>query len=614
MMEKGKKGTLCTMYPQILKIDLSNKSYEVEEVPKEIIRKYIGGRGLGSYLLYKSVPAKADPLGEENHLIFTAGPASGTNLYYSPKVNVNTKSPLTGIYLYSISGGILAHQMRRAGFWGIDIKGISELPTYLVIENQNVRFKDATSLWGLETAEAQRVILGGLSPRNAATVAIGPAGENLIRYAGIFTEGPLYRCFGRGGAGSVMGSKKLKGMLVTGDQRVEVSDRKRFEVAKKEIGRLLKTDWKEWGELWRRYETAADLEILNETGILPTRNWQTGQFEGWRGIDKSTTPMGWPDKGKSCGPYCPTPGCREARVREGPYKGARSDIEWETIYAFGSTCGVDKMEPVIAASQICDEFGIDTITAGVTIGFAMECFEKGLINTKETGGIELRFGNDEAMIAMLRKIVSSEGFGKQLAKGTKILSGQIRGSEAFAMHAKGMEFGGYECRGLNGQALQFATDNRGGCHHGHGLPARTEIFDNTRLNIEGKGEYVKNGAISRIVRDSIIVCTFTPVFSEKIVCQVLSSLFGETWSIEDYKEAGIRVMCQERLFNMREGITRKDDALPERLLSEPKPDGPTKGMVVPLEPLLDDFYRTMGYDRSTGNPPDALLAKLGIER
>jgi aldehyde:ferredoxin oxidoreductase len=598
----------------MLKIDLSNRSYEVEEIPGKIMRKYIGGRGLGAYLLYKSVPAKADPLGEENHVIFTAGPASGTHLYYSPKVNINTKSPLTGAYLYAISGGILAHQMRRAGFWAIDIKGVADSPTYLAIDNQKVSFRDASPLWGMETAEVQQLMLEGLSPKKAATVAIGPAGEKLIRYAGVFSEGPLYRCFGRGGGGCVMGSKKLKGMVVTGDRALEIPDRDTFEKANKEIARVLKTDLKEWADLWRRYETTYDLDVLNEMGILPTRNWQTGQFEGWRGIDKSTTPMGWPEKGRPCGPYCPTPGCRDVEVTEGPYKGSHSDIEWETIYAFGSSCGVDKMEAVIAASQICDEFGIDTITAGMTIGFAMECFEKGLIGTEDTGGIELRFGNDEAMISMLRKIVNQEGFGRQLAKGTKVLSEEIEGSKGFAMHAKGMEFGGYECRGLNGQALQFAVDNRGGCHHGYGLPARMEIFDGTRLDIEGKGQYLIDAGISRIVRDSIIVCTFLPVFSDKILSQVLSSLFGESWSIDDFKEVGVRVMCQERLFNMREGMTRRDDTLPDRLLNEPKPDGPTKGMVVPLEPLLDDFYKAMGYDLSTGNPPDSLLAKLGIEK
>ncbi|MBW2066782.1 MAG: hypothetical protein JRJ03_17880 [Deltaproteobacteria bacterium] len=597
-----------------LEIDLSTRTFEEQEIPGETIKKYIGGRGLGSYLIYRHVRAGIDPLGEENCLIFTAGPASGTGLFYSPKANVSTKSPLTGIYLYSISSGILAEQMRRAGYWAIIIKGIADSPTYVQINNRSVSFENASDIWGAETAAAQRAMLKGADPKKVATVGIGPAGEQKIPSAAIFTDGSLYRCFGRGGAGAVMGSKNLKGLAVAGDGKVNVADPDGFSSLRKRMTRLLKTDLKGWADWWRAYETASDLEKMNELGILPTRNWQGGQFEGWRGIDKSTTPMGWPETGRACGPHCPTPGCREVEVKQGPYRGARSDFEWETIYAFGSTCGVDKMEPIVAASQICDEAGVDTMTAGITIGFAMECFEKGLISLRDTDGIELRFGNDEAMIAALKKLVNQEGFGNRLARGTRHLSSEIGGSEVFAMQVKGMELGGYECRGLNGQALQFAIDNRGGCHHGYGLPARTEIFDNTRLDLEGKGDYVKKAAISRILRDSMIVCTFTPLYREEMVAEVLTALFGRQWTFEAMEEVGMRIMCQERLFNMREGITEKDDTLPDRLLKEPKPDGPTNGAVVPLRELKEDYYRALGYDLSTGNPPDGLLRKLGIEK
>jgi aldehyde:ferredoxin oxidoreductase len=598
----------------LLKIDLSNRSYQLEEISKTIIKKYIGGRGLGSYFLYKLVPPKIDPLAENNYIIFTAGPASGTGFPFSPKGNINTKSPLTGLYLYSISSGILSQQMRKSGLWAIAIKGISDSPVYLVIENRKVEFKDASSLWGLEPAKAQKAMVKGFKSKNVSTLAIGPAGERMIPFAAIFCEGDLYRCFGRGGAGCVMGSKKLKGMIVSGDGDISIGDKEKFSSLKREVSRLLKNEWRKWAESWRRYETAADLEITNEMGILPTRNWQGGQFENWRNIDKSTTPLGWPEKGRACGPNCPAPGCREVQIKDGPYKGAKSDIEWETIYAFGSTCGVDRMDAIIAASQICDEFGIDTMTAGITIGFAMECFEKGLLTLKDTDGIELRFGNHEAMIAALKKLATQEGFGKQLAKGTKRLSEEIKGSEPFAMHAKGMELGGYECRGLNGQALQFAISTRGGCHHAYGLPARKEIFDGTRLQVLGKGEYVKQTAINRIVMDSLILCTFPPLFDQRLLAEILSALFGEPWSLEEVKTAGERIMAQERLFNMQEGITRKDDILPLRLLREPKPDGPTKGTTVPLEELKDDFYKAMGYELSTGNPPDSLLSLLGIDK
>jgi aldehyde:ferredoxin oxidoreductase len=258
----------------MLKIDLSKRAYEIVEIPNKILKQYIGGRGLGSYLLYSLVPAHANALGEDNHLIFTAGPLSGTDFFYSSKVNLNTKSPLTNAYLYSISSGILGQQMRKAGFWAIDIKGIAETPVYIMVNNEKVQFLDATPVWGKETAEAQRIMLGGLTPAKASSVAIGPAGEQLIRYAAAYAEGSSYRCFGRGGAGCVMGSKKLKGMVVIGDGRVEIPDKDRFDAAKREITRKLKTDWKKWGEWWRRYETASDLQMANELGIIPTRNWQ----------------------------------------------------------------------------------------------------------------------------------------------------------------------------------------------------------------------------------------------------------------------------------------------------------------------------------------------------
>jgi aldehyde:ferredoxin oxidoreductase len=599
---------------RMLIIDLSKRSSDVEEIPDEIIRKYIGGRGLGSYLLYRSVPAKTDPLGPDNHLIFTAGPLSGTGFFYSSKGNVTTKSPQTNAYLYSICSGTLAQEMRKAGFWAIDIKGMAESPTYLIIEDSKVEFKSATSLWGMETAAAQKLMLGELPATKAATVGIGPAGERLVPYAALFGSADLYRCFGRGGAGAVMGSKKLKGLMVSGTGKIAPLNKNGFDAAKRGITNKLKTDFKRWGELWRRYETTADLEMTNELGIIPTRNWQTGQFEGWRGIDKSTAPMGWPLKVRPCGPYCPSAGTREVVIKAGPYKGAHSDVEWECVYAFGSQCGVDKMEAIIAASQMCDEFGVDNMSAGITIGFAMECFEKGLIGLKETDGIELRFGNDQALIAALKKLVNLEGFGKELAKGTKRLSEQIKGSEGFAMHSKGMELGGYECRGLNGQALQYAISTCGGSHHAYGLPAREETLNGTRLDIASKGEQVKNAAIGRIIGDSMIICTFPgPMYTREMQTEAISSMLEKPITVTELNETGERVMCQERLFNVREGFSRKDDTLPARLTNEPKPDGPTKGSVVPLEELKDSFYKAMGYDLGTGNPTEATLKRLGIE-
>ncbi len=599
------------MTNQILRIDLSNRSYRVEEIPDKIIRQYIGGRGLGAYLLYNSVPPRIDPLDERNHLIFTAGPSNGTNLSYSSKTTVNTKSPLTGIYLYAMSSGTIGHQIRKAGLWAIDVTGIADSPTYLVISNEKVEFKDATSVWGTEPWEAQRAMLGALSARKAATMAIGPAGERVLRYAAIMVDGHIYRAFGRGGSGCVMGSKKLKGIVVHGDRDIEVGDREGFERIRKDIVGRVKEN-KKWADSWRRYGTRGNFDTLNKLGLLPTRNWQGGTFEAAEKLSFPSHEKEWTWQNRACGPFCPTPCASYMEVEKGAYQGAHCDgPEYETIYAFGPNCGVDKLEAIIAADQICDENGIDTMSAGASIGFAMECFENGLIGIKDTDGIELRFGDDKAMIVMLKKIVSQEGFGLLLSEGVRRASKEIKGSESFAMHVKGLELGGYECRGANGQALQFAINNRGGCHHGYGWVAIAEALDGTRLKVEGKGEQVKNIAINQVLSDSIPCCVFgRRVFGP--IDENVSYLFGKAWSFNELKEAGTRIICQERLFNMREGITREDDALPGRLLNEPKPDGPTKGEVIPLEELKDGYYRALGWDLSTGNPGDSPLDELGI--
>ncbi len=602
------------MKARLLSIDLSRKSYNVEDIPDKIIRQYLGGRGLGAYLLYKLVPAHADPLGAENHLIFSAGPASGTNFFYSSKAAVNTKSPHTGIYMYAICSTTLAHQMRNAGFWAIDIKGVADSPVYIVVKSGEVEFRDAGQLWGMQTTEAQQAMLGELSPLKASTVAIGPSGEKLLQYAAIMSGSPS-RTFGRGGSGAVMGAKKLKGLAVYGDGKVQIADPVRLQEARDAIRENIAAN-KKWAEKWRLYGTGADLEWLNAEGAIPTRNWRGGQFEGWRGIDTGTAAAEWPRANHSCAPFCPTPCAHHIDVEKGPYKGARCDgPEWETIYAFGSTCGVDKFDAISAAGQICDEYGVDTMSAGVSIGFAMECFEKGLIGLKDTDGIELRFGNDKAMIAALKKLVNGEGFGALLSQGVRKMSARIKGSEAFAMHAKGLELGGYESRGLMGQSLQFAIDNRGGCHHGCGIIVRDELLEGNQLEVESKGEQVKKLAIGRIIRDSLSMCTFPgKIVTDPMLPGIISGLLGGSWTMDDVRKVGVRIMCQERLFNMREGIARKDDTLPERLLSEPKPDGPNKGIVVPIEKLKDSYYRAMGWDLSTGNPPDSLLAELEIKK
>ena len=601
---------------RLLMIDLTNRSHEAAEIPHKIIQQYLGGRGLGSYLLYNLVPPGTDPYSERNQLILSAGPASGTNLPFSSRVVLNTKSPHTNIYLRTSASGTFSHQMKRAGLWAIAINGIADSPIYIKINNQEVEFKDASHLWGLEAGETQRVVLEGLPIEKAAAVVIGPAGENLVPYATVVTGYPHYRIFGRGGAGCVMGSKNLKGVVITGDEKTGPVDRDKFEAIIKNVKGITRTKRQLLG-YWRDYGTASNsLEHLSELGVLPTRNWQGGMFNGWQGIDGRTTAKQWPWKRQACAPFCLAPCERYIRIQRGLYPGTHGRVpEYEALYAFGSQCGVDKFEAIVRAEQICNENGIDVITAGVTIGFAMECFEKGLIGLQDTDGIDLRFGKHKAMVRLLGKITNREGFGRQLAKGVRELSKKIKGSEAFAMHAKGLEFSGYECRGLNAQALQYAISSIGGHHSAYGFPAMVELSGTSGLNVQGKGEQLKNLAIGRILRDSIPVCAFSGflgILVDAMMPEIVSSLSGQTLTAEDLQKVGLRIMCQERLFNMREGLTRKDDSLPARLLEEPKPDGYALGAVVPLEDLKDDYYRAMGWDLITGNPTDPVLTDLEI--
>ena len=604
------------MEGKLLRVDLSSRRSSTEEIPSRTLKKYIGGRGLGAYLLSSLVGEKIDPLGAENQIIFPAGPAQGTNLFFSPKMVLATKSPLTNLYLYAVSSGKFGHTLRKAGFFALAIRGISSSPVYLSLKNDRVEIREAGKLWGMEPWAAQEGMRDDAGQPNGSALAIGPGGEKLIKYAAVMTGDRFYRAFARGGAGCVMGAKRLKGIIVSGDQQIWAAPPENFTALQRAIREKVKKN-KAWADLRRRFGTGADIETLTDAfGLLPTRNWQQGTFEGAGKICTANVEKVWPRENVSCGPFCPAPCSHTIQLTNGPYQGAYCDgPEYETLYALGSNCGVDKFDAIAAAAQICDEAGIDTMTAGVCIGFAMECFERGLIGLKDTDGIELRFGNDRAMIALLRKIVNREGLGKLLAEGVRQASREIPGSAPFAMQAKGMELGGYECRGSNGQALQYAISNRGGCHHAYGLPARNEGPAGTGNQITGKGALVKNLAIARIICDSIAVCTFAQnIFDAQTCADTLSALFGESWSLKEMEEVGLRVMAQERWFNMREGISRKDDTLPERLLKEPKPDGPNRGSVVPLEALKDDYYEALGWDKETGNPGNDLLKDLEIQK
>ncbi len=605
-------------YYKILRVDLTHRTSQEIVLEEDIGGKYLGGRGLGVKLLWDYVDKGTDPLSPENKIIFTVGPLQGTNAFFSNKSVLCTKSPLTDIYLYTVAGGTFGINLRKCGYYGLMITGASKDPVYLWIKNSNVEFKDATYLWGTLTTDAQELILDGIGDHQAAVLAIGPAGENLVKFAGTITGGSKRRSYARGGSGAVMGSKKLKAIAIKGDMKVDVAAPDLLRDTLKEINTRLAKD--KLADNLKKYGTGYHIEKLSEIDILPTRNWQSGCFEAASQVCTLNTEGIYTIKHEACGPHCPMPCGKISLVRQGPYAGALTrGPDYDTIYAFGPCCGVGNFDAIIAADRLCDDLGMDSISTGVSIAFAMECFERGIITKRETDGVELRFGNHQAMVELIPKIAYREGLGALLAEGVKRAAQALgKGTERFAMHAKGMEFGGYEGRAGKGQALQMALGSRGGCHHSYGLLAMTEMSSwPLGLQTEGKARLLKTTAMNRIMCDMAVLCTFpSPVFDFDIVAKLVSAVSGSPVQPGDLSMMAERVLTLERAFNVREGLRRQDDVLPKRLHEDELPEGLAKGAVLrvaELEGMKSEFYQLVGWDIKTGIPTLEELERLGLE-
>ncbi len=598
---------------KMLVADLKDRSVKQEDLPEQLISDFLGGRGLGIALLYQRLRRKVDPLSPDNPLIFTTGPLQGTDFPFSSKLNLTTKSPQTGLCAYSIASCKMGHYLKKCGIDVLLITGRAPHLTYLWVNNGKVEFKDARHLSGMKATDAQRAMVAECNPKSEAAV-IGPAGENAVRIAAIVTGGDRLRTFGRCGVGAVMGSKNLKGLTVYGDLPTEISKPGDLKEAKRFITSKLK-EHEVWVTKNRLYGSAGDIIMLNKLGLHPTKNWKYGVFEEVEKIAPHTSPLLSHWKLVPCSLYCPAPCSHISRVESGPFSGAECDgPEYETLYAFGSNLYISSPEFIVAANQLCDELGLDTMSTGLTIGLAMECFEKGIITSKDTHGLKLAFGSYEGLLSLIEDIAHRRNFGDALADGARAASQRFGGNSAsFAMHSKGLEFGGYEPRGSFAQALQYALSNRGGCHHDMGAPCRIEIANKTQLQIAGKGELLLNAAARRIMYDSSILCTFSrSVLGEEAVARATTAALGIDMSDSRLQTVAERIMDVERMFNVREGIRRVDDRLPDRLTKEPMPSGPTQGNTVPLDALLDDFYSAAGWDKETGIPTEATLTRLGI--
>ncbi|MBW1766047.1 MAG: aldehyde ferredoxin oxidoreductase family protein [Deltaproteobacteria bacterium] len=599
----------------ILRVDLTNLKLSEEPLSHELIQNYIGGHGFGSKLLYDDLKPGIDPLGEENEIIFVAGPLAGTSAQSFGRWKAFFKSPLTGGYFKSSGGGYFASELKFAGFDVIAIKGKADRPVYLWVHDGYYELRDATYLWGLDCDDTHALIREELHDPKIRIACIGPAGERCVKYAGIFSD---RRAAGRGGGGAVLGAKNLKAIAVRGREKVSLADPDLFKEAVREQVRRYKSDpvFKVFSQ-----KGTQTPEFTNILGMYPTRNFREGVLPGWEGIESSAFDKIRVRKTRchNCMLHCGS----ITKVNSGKYIGSWSEgPEYETIWAFTGPILCSDIGLTVAADKLCDDLGLDTISTGVVIGFAYELYEKGLITKEETGGLELTYGNDNPVLSLIRKIAYREGFGAILAEGTRKAARLIgKGSDQYAMHVKGLELPGYEPRGAKAQGLNLMTSNIGADHCSGfapqellGAPFKGKAVD--RFAIDGKGELTKWNQDSRSVWNLGIMCNFASRYIDlELFGRILSSATG----ITDFTDpeylllVGERIFNLERMFNIREGFSLKDDVFPDRFTRKTMTDGPSAGQVFEAEPLLDEYYRVRGWDPETGIPSGAKLHELGLD-
>ncbi len=599
---------------KLLEIDLTSGKTKNIMIPDRMVEKYLGGRGLGARLLFDLLPARTDPLSPENVLLFLTGPLTGSMVTGSSKFVVVTKSPLTHGWCDSYSSGRIAVELKKVGYDGMVLRGKANHPCYLKIDDGGMEIREADGIWGKDSFETERMLKESEKNPSAGVSSIGPAGENLCRFACINSD--LYRQAGRGGMGAVMGSKRLKAIVVKGKKEVDLHDRKRLiELNRQNYQRAKKSVV---AQARMKYGTPLTLNITHTGGILPTKNFQFGTWEKALekidsvGVYKSTISR------KAC-LSCFTHCSMITRVSEGKYKGSELEgPEYETLGMFGSNLLIDDLPAIIQANILCDKLGVDTISTGNVIGFLMECFAKDLISSRETEGVEIRFGDSEASLAAIQMIAYRQGFGDILAGGVKAVSEHIgKDSARFAMHVKGMEFPAYEPRGAFGSALSYAVSPRGACHRRAWPPAKEILGGYPPYTVEGKAEMIKDLYDENCVLHSLLVCDMPAKFiplSLDDYANYLQAATGEAISKNDFLTIAGRIETLIRMFNLRQGFTRKDDTLPYRTLWEPLPDGPAKGQFVGEENLnrmIDDYYACRGWDMA-GVPTESTLQKYEL--
>jgi aldehyde:ferredoxin oxidoreductase len=609
---------------KILRVNLTSRTISVDEPDELFCRKYLGGAGFIAYFLWKEMKGGVDPLGPDNKLIFAAGPVTGIALPGSGRHCVGAKSPLTGAFAKSEAGGFWGAELKRSGYDAIIIEGQADKPVYLFIKDGKASIHDAGHLWGKNTKETQQTIRSEQGDDKIQVSQIGPGGENLVRYACIMSG--LFDSVGRGGLGAVMGSKKLKAIAIRGRKALKVANPEVIKEFRQWV--LANMDASPMLGSMRKYGTGVTMELFESLGNLPVRNFRDGAFPT-AGQISSTLLMDTMGVGMDSCFACPVR-CKKAISSQEPYTidSAYGGPEYETLSALGSNCGIDNLAAIAKGGELCNAYSLDTMSTGCVIAFAMECFENGLLNTNDTNGIELKFGNAEAMLQTIELIARREGIGKLLSEGTARAAEKIgNGAENFALNVKGLEVAQHEPRIKPAMGLGYMVNPHGADHCTNMQDSMyvtepqlkelrplgiVEPFPNDYIGPRKVGllKFIQG---NRLVIDSLVTCSFIP-YSYRQIPSILSAVTGWETNVMEQNIVGERILTLARSFNAREGFSPDNDKLPVRFF-QPKTDGAVAEKHLDpdkMEKAKRYYYTIMGWDVNTGVPLPEKLEELGI--
>jgi len=610
---------------KILRVNLAQGSITIEPTRMEWTRQFLGGVGLATRYYYEQVPAGIDPVGPQNDMIFMTGPLTGTTSASASRYSVVAKSPQTGMWGQANSGGTFGPALKRSGYDGVIFEGISPEPVYLWLENGKAELRDASHLWGKTVPETEE-LLQAQSRKSIKVACIGPAGENLVRYAAIMND--KHRAAGRCGMGAVMGSKRVKAIACSGNESIQLAHPERFNQVVRQQREYMDESLLKVG--FDTFGTNMVADMVNVRGGYPNRNWQRGEFELLDEINAEAITDKILIEGVRCF-ACPVACGRSTEIREGKWKGRHGEgPEYETTNMLGAQCGVADLNAITMANYLCNEYGLDTISTGASIAFAMECYERGILDEGQTNGKALRFGDADLVVDLVEKIAYRREIGDLLAEGTRVMAERLgQGAEHFAMQVKGLELPAYDPRAAKITGLGYVTASRGGDHMTGYIQLPT-FFDMPFLIVEDsliRDPFEANPAEVQVlidlenaltVLDAVGGCKFMGILlTAEDLSTLIASATGWDFDVTEFRKSGERIFNLTRACCVREGMGREQDVLPGRLMTDALPSGPAEGMLIDkgtLEMLKDAYYQARGWDLQRGIPSEAKLQELALEQ